>query len=344
MCVSLKILLYSRFHFCYTEHRCYVAFCTFPLSSLNFHCYHFSVFDINSMKMERGFGSTHPCYPPAFTAEFSINSSYEANFNSIFNDPNLQPLLPLPSDPSTFNFFSQDFPSLPLEPQLPVPDLDSLYSSSLPTKIPDILPDSTQFLDFFNKPLPDLHSLEQPHRQPHFTEPSVSSSTRKLKRTRLDLNLSDNNPQTLDSIVQSFNSPSPVIPHSELARKRRQKLSDKTRCLQKLMPWDKKMDTGTMLQEAYKYIRFLEAQVSILQSMPISSSFASTEHNAPVGFDYGGLGRLNRQQLLQVLVNSPVAQTMLYSQGFCVFAYEQLVSLKKAKERKAVLQQFLFGN
>ncbi|XP_019457500.1 PREDICTED: transcription factor HEC3-like [Lupinus angustifolius] len=90
-----------------------------------------------------------------------------------------------------------------------------------------------------------------------------------------------------------------VIPHmrSNLARQRRQKLSEKTRCLQKLMPWDTKMDQATLLQHAYKYVNDLE--------------------------------RLNRNQLLQVLVNSPVAQTMLCSQGFCVFSMEHLFLLTK---------------
>ncbi|XVE49781.1 hypothetical protein DITRI_Ditri01bG0109400 [Diplodiscus trichospermus] len=308
------------------------------------------------MKMESddicsSFGSTiHPHAYPAFTNEFNIHSHNEP-IN--FDDSNIQSLhFPLPSDPSSFdNLFTQDFPSLiPLQihPQLPHLDfsLFSLFSSAsaLPPQIPDVIPDSTHFLDFFPKPLPHLHSLELPPLLPHS---SASSSAPQLKRTRLDLNLfdSDNNPQTLDSIVRSFNSPPPIIPHSELARKRRQKLSEKTRCLQKLLPWDKRMDTGTMLQEAYKYIQFLQAQISILQSMPITSSFVSGEHiNATFPLDYAGLGRLNRQQLLQVLVNSPVAQTMLYSQGFCIFAYEQLVSLKKAKEGITVLQQFLFGN
>ncbi|XP_022742775.1 transcription factor bHLH117-like [Durio zibethinus] len=289
-------------------------------------CNSFVFFTKSSMKMETSLGSTaHPPNSnPAFSSEFNINS-HEANLNPIFNDSNLQPLVPLPSDPCLFNFFTQDFPSLPI-------DLD--YS------LPDLLPDSTHFLNFFSKPLPDLHSLQQPPL------PASTSSTPKLKRTRLNLNLShSDNPQTLHSIVKSFNSPPPIIPHSELARKRRQKLSEKIRCLQKLMPWDKKMDTGTMLQEAYKYIQFLQTQIAILQSMPITSCFLSIEHiNAPLGFDYAGLERLNRQQLLQVLVSSPVAQTMLYSQSLCVFAYEQLVSLKKAKERKTVLQQFLFGN
>lgn len=104
------------------------------------------------------------------------------------------------------------------------------------------------------------------------------------------------------------------------------------------------MDTGTMLQEAYKYIKFLQAQISILQSMPITSGFLSSDHQrvngAPPGFDYGGLGKLNRQQLLQVLVNSPQAQTMLYSQGFCIVSHEQLLLLNKAKERKTGTSTF----
>ncbi|KAL2331798.1 hypothetical protein Fmac_019379 [Flemingia macrophylla] len=125
-----------------------------------------------------------------------------------------------------------------------------------------------------------------------------------------------------------------VIPQSKLARQRRQKLSEKTRCLQKLMPWDKKMDQATLLEEAYKYVKFLQAQFRVLQSMPSStststSSSASSPFLLPNDGVFGHLQRLNRTQLLQVLVNSPVAQTMLYSQGFCVFSLEQLSLLRK---------------
>lgn len=288
--------------------------------------------------MESSFGSNARSYP----SQYIINTNsqgQEPNLNSImFNDTYLQPLLSLPplpseSDPSFINFFTQDFPSLPLQPQI----LDNIVDySAFPPKTPDHLP------DFFSKPLPDLHSLEQPRLH-------VSSSwTRKLKHPQLDLTLSEseNHTQTLDSIVQSFKSPppSPFIPQSEIARRRRKKISEKTRFLQKLMPWKKKMDTGTMLQEAYKYIKFLQAQISILQSMPITSGFLSSDHQrvngAPPGFDYGGLGKLNRQQLLQVLVNSPQAQTMLYSQGFCIVSHEQLLLLNKAKERKTGTSTF----
>ncbi|XP_057458022.1 transcription factor bHLH117 [Lotus japonicus] len=134
--------------------------------------------------------------------------------------------------------------------------------------------------------------------------------------------------------IETFSPPPPpapaVILQSHLARQRRQKLSEKTRCLQKLMPWDKKMDQGTLLEEAYKYVKFLQAQTSVLQSMPTTTRFAA----ASAGGVFGEMERLNRSQALQILVNSPVAQTMLYSKGLCVFSVEQVALLRKFTERK----------
>ena len=190
--------------------------------------------------------------------------------------------------------------------------------------------------------LPELRSLEQAaiHAEPSH------------KRVR---SFSPTDAYTLDAIVKSFklsncfsspygsaDGPSPpVVPQSSIARQRRQKISDKTRCLQKLMPWDKKMDMATMLEEAYKYIKFLQAQMRALQSMPCESNFVPYNHINDSG-PFGGLTRLNRQQLLQVLVNSPVAQTMLYSKGCCVFSLEQLILLKKLADSKLLLPHLLF--
>lgn len=136
-------------------------------------------------------------------------------------------------------------------------------------------------------------------------------------------------------------SPTVQIPRSALARQRRQKLSDKTRCLQKLLPWDKKMDIATMLEEACKYVKFLQAQLIALQSMPCESAISSTNSNHYItgGSIFGGLDRLNRNQLLQVLVNSPVAQTMLCSQSCCVFSAEQLGFIQKIAEKRVQMQQ-----
>ncbi|XP_008776122.1 transcription factor bHLH53 [Phoenix dactylifera] len=122
----------------------------------------------------------------------------------------------------------------------------------------------------------------------------------------------------------------PAVPSSEIARQRRKRISDRTRILETLMPWERRMDTGTMLQEAHKYVRFLEAQVTALQKMPCSSAFAPV--HLPAG-RFGGLELLNRQQLLQVMVNSPVVQDMLYRKGLCVFSAEQVAALPPAEEQ-----------
>lgn len=133
-----------------------------------------------------------------------------------------------------------------------------------------------------------------------------------------------------------------VLQHKDLARDRRKKISDRTRSLQKLMPWDKKMDIATTLEEAYKYVKYLQAQVLALSSMPIDSSFVlQDDHDVSrFGGEVGGeLAMLNRQQLLQVLVTSPAAQTMLYSKGFCVFSLEQLLFMNKLSEINILMQQ-----
>ncbi|MFS7928317.1 hypothetical protein Hanom_Chr04g00319331 [Helianthus anomalus] len=60
------------------------------------------------------------------------------------------------------------------------------------------------------------------------------------------------------------------------------------------------------------YIMFLKAQISVLESMPfVSSSSSSSCLNLRFGNPrYGGLGKLNRQQVLEVMVNSPVSQSV----------------------------------
>ncbi|KAK2987990.1 hypothetical protein RJ640_011253 [Escallonia rubra] len=121
-----------------------------------------------------------------------------------------------------------------------------------------------------------------------------------------------------------------------------QVISEKTHRLKKMLPASggKKMDQATVFEEAYRYIKFLQAQVGVLQSMPgDSSSFATRSLcNAQV---FGGLGRLNRQQLLQVLVNSPAAQSKMFSEGSCVFSIEQLILLRQMAERRAAAHEKL---
>uniref|UniRef100_A0A7N0TIT7 BHLH domain-containing protein n=1 Tax=Kalanchoe fedtschenkoi TaxID=63787 RepID=A0A7N0TIT7_KALFE len=168
-----------------------------------------------------------------------------------------------------------------------------------------------------------------------------SSSSNKRPRQHLLVNAHPSAP-----VRQHLPLPATVVPSSALARQRRSRMSDKTRCLQKLIPLERQMDTATLYEETYKYIKFLEAQISVLLSMPVQ---------APCSPDllqlvdvYGGLGRLNRQQMLQVLVNSQVAQTLMYTNGWCVFSAEQLSSSslltnnhQNDQDTAVVEQQFL---
>ncbi|KAL7102377.1 hypothetical protein ACP275_08G116500 [Erythranthe tilingii] len=125
----------------------------------------------------------------------------------------------------------------------------------------------------------------------------------------------------VESVVQN--------PRKEKARYRRKKrgkrsqLGDKTRCLRKLLPWEGKMDMATVLEEVYKYIKFLRAQVSALQSMPCQSG--GSDIHTSGGGGGGELGRLNRQQLMQVVVNSPVAQRQLYTNECCIYSVEHQI-------------------
>ncbi|KAK6118284.1 hypothetical protein DH2020_047957 [Rehmannia glutinosa] len=84
------------------------------------------------------------------------------------------------------------------------------------------------------------------------------------------------------------------------ARQRRRKISEKTGELGKLIPGGHKMNTAEMFQAAYKYIKFLQAQVGILEFMG-SCDYQEKEE----GLEYG-------------LIESPLIQEKLYSTEKCL--------------------------
>ncbi|KAF5186167.1 Transcription factor bhlh [Thalictrum thalictroides] len=230
-------------------------------------------------------------------------------------------------------------------------------------KLPKLEPIDSSLNDEWMYQLPNLRSVKENNK--NTKNLPMSASTKRFRSSSVTSSTTTTHESyTLEAIVRNHLHPPPssssplLVPstssllQNERARKRRKEISEKTRLLAKLMPWEKKMDTATLFGEAYKYIKFLQAQVKVFQSMPYQSSFISSSSSQPPPFggvvggrgvtstDFGGLEKLNRQQLLQVLVNSPGAQTAFSSQQCCVYSLEQVVWLKKNLQE----QMFLLGS
>nr|AKN09573.1 basic helix-loop-helix transcription factor [Salvia miltiorrhiza] len=70
-------------------------------------------------------------------------------------------------------------------------------------------------------------------------------------------------------------------PQTVAARQRRERISERIRVLQKLVPGGSKMDTASMLDEAANYLKFLRSQVKALEALGQKSVIDPTVHNFP---------------------------------------------------------------
>ncbi|GER24672.1 basic helix-loop-helix (bHLH) DNA-bindingsuperfamily protein [Striga asiatica] len=101
-----------------------------------------------------------------------------------------------------------------------------------------------------------------------------------------------------------------VSAQSIAARQRRRKITEKTHELGKLVPGGQRMNTAEMLQAAYKYIKFLQAQVGILE---FAASCDHHEENEEEPIMESG-----EEEAMEILLGSCLVQEKLYSSEKCL--------------------------
>lgn len=124
---------------------------------------------------------------------------------------------------------------------------------------------------------------------------------------------------------------------------RRRRIREKFISLEKLVPGTRRrLNKAAMLEEACKYIKFLEAQVKALSSMRLPAALPAFGGGHPASFAAAVprlLEELSQEQVLEMMVNSEKTQAVLSEKGWCVVSLEQAEVLKSALQSLLLKQK-----
>ncbi|XP_031505517.1 uncharacterized protein LOC116267766 [Nymphaea colorata] len=188
------------------------------------------------------------------------------------------------------NFPAQDEPfACYYDEALHAKRLRTIYECSAPDCMPNILLDPGEHPAFRNQlVLPDfLPVLPTPNINASYVDPNV---------------------QNLEADATALS------PQSIAARQRRKRISEKTQELGRLIPGGVKMNTAEMLAAAAKYVKFLQAQVGILQFL---------KHSSPAHQEEVCATSTSNMQLHQLL-SSPAMQEKLYGEETCIVPFKSV--------------------
>ncbi|GAB2265185.1 hypothetical protein Dimus_000250 [Dionaea muscipula] len=120
------------------------------------------------------------------------------------------------------------------------------------------------------------------------------------------------------------------------ARERRRRITEKTQQLAKLIPGAHKMNTADMFQAGFKYVKFLQAQLAILQFTHSTHHHHHLHHHQEEleeekVFGVGG----SAEELRFLLLDCPSVQEKLYSEERCLVTTDLLDNIRSSSSHRS---------